>query len=66
MNKKDKEILENGLDCFIGDIDEFEKEVKNRKLDTDDFLKNVKPKKKEEIFKVSEFLNELRRDETSK
>ncbi len=66
MNKKDKEILENGLDCFIGDIDEFEKEVKNRKLDADDFLKNVKPKKKEEIFKVSEFLNELRRDETSK
>lgn len=66
MNKKDKEILENGLDCFIGDIDEFEKEVKNRKLDTDDFLKNVKPKKKEEIFKVSEFLNVLRRDETSK
>ena len=36
MNKKDKEILENGLDCFIGDIDEFEKEVKNRKLDTDE------------------------------
>ena len=66
MNKKDKEILENGLDCFIGDIDEFEKEVKNRKLDADDFLKKVKPKKKEEIFKVSEFLNELRRDETSK
>ena len=66
MNKKDKEILENGLDCFIGDIDEFEKEVKNRKFDADDFLKNVKPKKKEEIFKVSEFLNELRRDETSK
>ena len=66
MNKKDKEILENGLDCFIGDIDEFEKEVKNRKLDADDFLKNVKPKKKEEIFKVSEFLNVLRRDETSK
>ena len=66
MNKKDKEILENGLDCFIGDIDEFEKEVKNRKLDADDFLKKVKPKKKEDIFKVSEFLNELRRDETSK
>ena len=66
MNKKDKEILENGLDCFIGDIDEFEKEVKNRKFDADDFLKNVKPKKKEEIFKVSECLNELRRDETSK
>ena len=66
MNKKDKEILENGLDCFIGDIDGFEKERENRKLDTDDFLKNVKPKKKEEIFKVSEFLNELRRDETSK
>ena len=66
MNKKDKEILENGLDCFIGDIDEFEKEVKNRKLDTDDFLKNVKPKKKEEIFKVSEFLKELKQGGTSK
>ena len=66
MNKKEKETLEYGLDCFIGDIDGFEKEIENRKLDADDFLKNVKPKKKEEIFKVSEFLNVLRRDETSK
>ncbi len=66
MNKKEKEILENGIDWFIGDIDGFEKERENRKLDTEDFFKDFKPKKKEEIFKVSEFLKELKQGGTSK
>ena len=66
MNKKEKETLEYGLDCFIGDIDGFEKERENRKLDTEDFFKDFKPKKKEEIFKVSEFLKELKQGVTSK
>lgn len=66
MNKKEKETLENGIDWFIGDIDGFEKEIENRKLDAEDFFKDFKPKKKEEFFKVSEFLKELKQSGTSK
>lgn len=49
------------LDCFIGDLDALEKELKNRK--EVDFFESKSETKKEKNVNVSEILKQIRGEE---